>query len=170
MRRHIKVMGNKPVILIDYLQILAPYNDRITDKQNVDKSVLELKRLSRDYSIPVIGISSFNRDNYTQPVNMAAFKESGAVEYSSDVLIGLQYAGMDYQPKEKNEERQKRIRELLEQQIKIGKSGKAQSIEIKILKNRNGSKGETIIDFYPMFSLFCEKDKSSNDTGDWTRI
>lgn len=29
-------------------------------------------------------------------VNMAAFKESGAIEYSSDVLMGLQYEGMDY--------------------------------------------------------------------------
>ena len=139
--RHIKITGNKPVILIDYIQILAPYNERATDKQNTDKSVLELKRLSRDYSIPVIGISSFNRDNYTQPVNMAAFKESGAVEYSSDVLIALQYEGMDYQPKEKDGDRQKRIRELLEQQIAIGKSGKAQSIQVKILKNRNGPKG-----------------------------
>ena len=44
------------------------------------RQVLELKRFSRDYSIPIIGISSFNRDNYTAPVNMASFKESGAIE------------------------------------------------------------------------------------------
>lgn len=174
--RHIKITGNKPVVLIDYVQILAPYNDRATDKQNTDKSVLELKRLSRDYSIPVIGISSFNRDNYTQPVNMASFKESGAVEYSSDVLIALQYEGMDYQPKEKDGDRQKRIRELLDQQIVIGKSGYAQSIQVKILKNRNGSKGDTVIDFYPMFNFFTEKGKSGiakatgEDSGNWTRI
>lgn len=174
--RHIKITGNKPVVLIDYVQILAPYNDKATDKQNTDKSVLELKRLSRDYSIPVIGISSFNRDNYTQPVNMASFKESGAVEYSSDVLIALQYEGMDYQPKEKDGDRQKRIRELLDQQIVIGKSGYAQSIQVKILKNRNGSKGDTVIDFYPMFNFFTEKGKSGiakatgEDAGNWTRI
>ena len=29
-----------------------------------------------------------NRENYYQPVSMASFKESGAIEYSSDVLIG----------------------------------------------------------------------------------
>lgn len=177
--KHIKITGNKPVILIDYIQILAPYNDRATDKQNTDKSVLELKRISRDYSIPVIGISSFNRDNYTQPVNMAAFKESGAVEYSSDVLIALQYEGMDYKEKEKDGERQKRIRALLEQQVVIAKSGKAQSIQVKILKNRNGSKGSALIDFYPMFNLFAEKGKSGiakpeeeggEDTGEWEPI
>lgn len=171
--RHIHITGNTPIILIDYVQILAPYNDRVTDKQSTDKNVLELKRLSRDYSIPVIGISSFNRDNYTQPVNMAAFKESGAVEYSSDVLIALQYDGMDYQPKEKDGDRQKRIRELLEEQIVIGRSGKAQKIQVKILKNRNGSKGEAKIDYYPMFNMFTEKGKSGitrDDAGDWARI
>lgn len=61
--------------------------------------MLELKRISRDYKIPVIAISSFNRDNYSAPVNTAAFKESGAVEYSADVLIGLQYHGMERQEK-----------------------------------------------------------------------
>lgn len=158
--RHVRITGNKPVILIDYVQILSPYNERATDKQNTDKSVLELKRLSRDYGIPVIGISSFNRDSYTQPVNMAAFKESGAVEYSSDVLIALQYLGMDYQKGESEKDRQKRVRDLLQDQTEKGKKGEAQAIQVKILKNRNGSKGETILDFYPMFNHFSDEGKS----------
>lgn len=78
-QKHIKLTGKAPVVLIDYLQIIAPADLRATDKQNTDKAVLELKRLSRDYSIPIIGISSFNRDNYTAPVNMASFKESGRI-------------------------------------------------------------------------------------------
>ena len=52
--------------------------------------MMELKRLSRDYKLPLIGISSFNRDSYTEAVSMKSFKESGAIEYSSDVLMGLQ--------------------------------------------------------------------------------
>ena len=48
----------KPVVLIDYLQILAPYSDKLTDKQSVDKNILELKRLSRDYKIPIIIIKN----------------------------------------------------------------------------------------------------------------
>lgn len=78
-QKHIKITGKAPVVLIDYLQIIAPADMRATDKQNTDKAVLELKRLSRDYGIPVIGISSFNRDNYTAPVNLASFKESGRI-------------------------------------------------------------------------------------------
>ena len=158
--QHIKLTGNRPIVLIDYLQILAPYNDRATDKQNTDKAVLELKRLSRDFSIPVIGISSFNRDNYTAPVNMASFKESGAVEYSSDVLLALQYEGMDWQEGESEKDRNKRVRELMSSVISTGRQGKAQSIQVKVLKNRNGSKGDTAIDFYPMFNYFTEKGKA----------
>ena len=155
-KKHIKLTGEAPVVLIDYLQIIAPADPRATDKQNTDRAVLELKRLSRDYHIPVIGISSFNRDNYTAPVNLTSFKESGAIEYSSDVLIGIQYDGMDYQEGESEKNRDKRIRELVKSQIAAGKEGKAQRLQVKVLKNRNGCKGESIINFYPMFNYFAE--------------
>ena len=72
--KHFSFTGNKPVVFIDYLQILAPYEIKATDKQNTDKAVLELKRMSRDYKIPVIAISSFNRENYSSGVSMEAFK------------------------------------------------------------------------------------------------
>ena len=142
--------------MIDYLQIISPADSHATDKQNTDRAVLELKRPSRDYSLPVIGISSFNRDNYYSPVNLASFKESGAIEYSSDVLIGLQYYGMDYQEGEAEKARDKRIRELVKDQMTAGKHGKAQKLQVKVLKNRNGCKGSSLIDFYPMFNYFAE--------------
>lgn len=154
---HIALTGQAPVVLIDYIQILAPYDVRATDKQNTDKAVLELKRISRDFKIPVIGISSFNRDNYTAPVNLTSFKESGAIEYSSDVLIGLQYEGMDYSASDKTEkDREKRVRDLLTQAIADGNSGNAQSIQVKVLKQRNGGKGDTVLKFYPLFNYFME--------------
>lgn len=171
-QKHIKLTGKAPVVVIDYLQIIAPADIRATDKQNTDKAVLELKRLSRDYSIPVIGISSFNRDNYTAPVNLASFKESGAIEYSSDVLIGLQYEGLDYQEGEADGARQKRIRELVKTAEQQGRSGQAQSIQVKILKNRNGSKGDTLLDFYPIFNYFTDKREGegySANSGSYTK-
>ncbi len=139
--RHISITGRKPVVLIDYLQILAPTNDRATDKQNTDKAVLELKRISRDFKIPVIAISSFNRDNYSSPVSMQSYKESGAVEYSSDVLIGLQLKGTGTKEFDVTEAKAKNPRE----------------IELVILKNRNGATGKKIgYKYYPMFNYFEE--------------
>ena len=148
-KNHIKYTSRKPVIIIDYLQILAPYSDRATDKQNTDKSVMELKRISRDFKTPVIGISSFNRASYKEAVTMEAFKESGAIEYSSDILIGLQLKGAGKKDFEANEAKSKDPRE----------------IELIILKNRNGKTGEKIeYKYYAPFNLFIEVEESEYKT------
>lgn len=138
---HIKITKKRPIVIIDYIQILAPYEIRATEKQATDKNVIELKRLSRDYKIPVFGISSFNRENYSKEVSMTAFKESGAIEYGSDVLIGLQYEGQGKSDFNLETARQQEPRE----------------IQLKILKNRNG-RTDRVIDFnyYPMFNYFKE--------------
>ena len=139
--RHISFTGNRPVAIIDYLQLLAPYDVRASDKQNTDRAVLELKRISRDFKIPVICISSFNRDNYNNPVSYAAFKESGAIEYSSDVLIGLQLRGVGTRDFDAEAAKQKNPRE----------------VEAVILKNRNGKTGAKLsYNYYAMFNLFEE--------------
>lgn len=151
--------GKPPVVVIDYLQILSPAEVRASDKQNTDKNVTELKRLSRDYQIPVIGISSFNRENYNSPVSMTSFKESGAIEYSSDVLIGLQYEGADYRETEKESERQARIRTLIDRVKAEASAGNPVPIELKILKNRNGRIGRVKLEFTPMFNYFKGADE-----------
>ena len=167
--RHKRITGRAPVVLCDYLQILAPMDPRYSDKQNTDKAVVELKRMSRDFKIPVIGISSFNRDNYTSPVNLAAFKESGAIEYGSDVLIGLQYDGMDYRDGETDKERDRRVRTLMKDVVEKGKNGQAQAIQVKVLKQRNGSKGDAYLRFYPMFNCFESADGPTDEDG-WTTV
>lgn len=140
-KKHILFTGKKPTVLIDYVQILAPADIRATDKQNTDKAVLELKRMSRDFKIPVIGISSFNRANYSVAVSMEAFKESGSLEYGSDVLMGLQLKGAGSKNFDANEAKQKNPRE----------------VELVILKNRNGCTGITInFEYYPIFNYFKE--------------
>lgn len=148
--------GKLPVVVIDYLQILAPYNERYTDKQNIDHNVTWLKRLSRYYQIPVIGISSFNRENYTAPVNMAAFKESGAIEYSSDVLIGLQIAGIDKASGESDKDYKERFAKTLESVATAKANGEPIGIEAKILKHRNGRTGTVTFSFYPRYNFFQE--------------
>ena len=152
--KHKRLTGRTPVVFIDYLQLLSPYETsrNLTDKQTVDRNVLELKRLSRH--LPVIAVSSFNRESYTEPVNLSSFKESGAVEYTSDVLIGLQYAGMDYTPDEKETERKKRVASLIREQNDRAANLQAQDIQLKVLKNRNGRRGDIQLNLYPAFNCF----------------
>ena len=75
---------------------------------------------------------------------MQGFKESGAIEYGSDVLIGLQHEGMDYKDGEKDKERENRIREMRKKNEELKSSGQPIRVELKILKNRNGVIGDPI--------------------------
>jgi len=150
---HIAKTGRKPVVFIDYLQIMAAPDPRATDKHNTDVIVTSLKQLSRDEDIPVFCISSLNRMNYNEPVNMAAFKESGAIEYGSDVLIGLQLYGIGYKAGESKTAHEARIRELVEKAEKED----CISIQVRVLKNRNGKRGNSgELRFTKRFNTFYE--------------
>lgn len=135
---HMKETGKAPVVFVDYLQIIAPADSHASDKQNTDIAVFELKEISRDFKIPVFAISSFNRENYLEPVSMTSFKESGAVEYSSDVLFGLQYMGMDYQDGDSDKKRKERLRDLMNEVQRKKRTREPIEIELKCLKHRNG--------------------------------
>lgn len=132
--------NRKIVAIIDYLQILAPYDNKSrTDKQNVDMNITAIKRICRDMKIPIIGISSLNRNSYKEAVTMSAFKESGSIEYSSDVLMGLQFKGVGDKDFDVDKAKAEMPRELV----------------LKILKNRNGrTGGEIEFSYYPQFNYF----------------
>lgn len=141
-KQHVELTGRRPIVIIDYVQILDPADTHATDKQNTDKAVLELKRISRDFKLPLIGISSFNRDNYKTEATFTAFKESGALEYSSDVLLALQLEGAGRKDFNDAKEKKKNPR----------------NVELLVLKNRNGRVGDKIkYLYYPMFNTFMEQ-------------
>lgn len=146
--KHIRLTGRKPVVIIDYLQILQSLNDHYSDKQNTDKNMTMLKQISRDRKLTIIAISSFNRDNYSEAVNMSAFKESGAIEYSSDVLLGMQLKGAGTKGFDVDLAKQKYPRE----------------VELKILKNRQGATGKLIdFNYYPLFNCFEERGEGRHE-------
>ena len=153
-KRHIDATGNKPVVLVDYLQIITPADIRMTDKQSIDRNVTQLKQLSVEYKIPVIGISSVNRNNYLMPIDFESFKESGSVEFSADVVIGLQLACLEDDIFNTNA--QSKIKEKRER-IRQAKEATPREIEAVILKNRNGKTGGKIkYNYYSKFNYFEE--------------
>jgi replicative DNA helicase len=131
-----------PVVIIDYLQIITSIDHKLTEKQSVDQIVKRLKQISRDFKIPVLAISSLNRESYKSPISMQAFKESGGIEYSADVLFGLQLKGV----------------EAKDFDVEIAKSKTPREIELKILKNRRGRTGGSLLfEYYPKFNYFEQK-------------
>ena len=173
---HIRATGKRPLVVLDYLQILQPSTEATTTDKRLltDYDVTRLKVISRDFHIPVLVISAFNRTSYLESVSMGSFRESSGIEYSSDILLAMQYQGMDYQKhKYKNEDGElvdvyenkqdhdMRIRELLEKMDTDGSNGLELPIELKILKNRNGSKGTLFYHFLPKYNFYRETETSS---------
>ena len=142
-KEYIAVTNERPTIIIDYLQIISPSNTNLSDKQQIEHNVTTLKQISRDYNIPILVISSFNRMNYNQSASFEAFKESGGIEYTADVLLTLQLKILSIQKNITNED------------IRNAKKETPRKIEIICLKNRNGKSSFNIdLDFYPAFNIF----------------
>lgn len=125
-----------PVLFLDYLQLVAPARTGMTEKQTADAAVAILKQLARRYDMPVVVASSLNREAYrpgSAEPGMSAFKESGSVEYSADLLLVLKY------------------RTDADKEIKTG----PRHLALTILKNRFGATGESIpLDYEPEKELF----------------
>ena len=153
-RRYIKQNCCKPVVVIDYLQILQPAeeNKRATVKETVDNTVTELKRISREHDLTVFIISSVNRANYLTPIDFESLKESGGIEYTADVIWGLQLQCLN-EPlfSEANKIKEKR------QRIRQEKAAEPRKIELLCLKNRYGIANYSCgFDYYPANDLFIQ--------------
>lgn len=148
--RYIDYTSARPVVMVDYLQIIRPDNEKLATRDAVDYAVKVLKKLQVDNNLVVMVISSFNRTNYLTPVDYESFKETGGIEYTADVLLGLQPQIMtdslfdaDKKIKEKREAIDKAI------------SAIPRKVMLKNLKNRFGRKGYACGFMYnPCFDLF----------------
>lgn len=143
----------RPVVFVDYLQILqAEEETRQSVREVVDTTLTELRRMARELDITVFVISSLNRSNYLAPVDFESFKESGGIEYTCDVVWGLQLACMNDEIFEKD----KKIIEKREK-IKTAKRETPRRIELCCLKNRYGiANYSCLFDYYPAKDLFVE--------------
>ena len=109
----------------------------------MDNIVDTLKQISVTYDTPVFAISSYNRDNYYEPANLSAFKESGSIEYGADYILTLQYDGLEdiYGDNNTGEKDKKRkAYELVDDIIEKSKSGEYIPVQLKVLKARNSSR------------------------------
>lgn len=132
-RTYIETAKVKPIVILDYLQILAPVNNNQTTKDVVDYNVRALKKLQTGNDLVVIVISSLNRQNYLTPIDFSSFKESGGIEYTADVIWGLQLQIMNDDLFDK-EAKLKAKREA----VKEAKVANPRDIELVCLKNRYG--------------------------------
>lgn len=156
------------MVVVDYLQLLASDDPKVTvDKQITDRNVLTLKQITRKYNLPLWAISSFNRASYTnvnakndeayKKVTEASYKESGAIEYSADVLLGLNFRKV-----EDNETTYVNDKgELCQLDMEAEYALDEPEITVKVLKNRNGNKDvRTNFLYQKPFNRFIEMPES----------
>lgn len=159
-REYISKNGTSPIIFVDYLQILQPSAEvkASTTRESIDQTVTALKRLSRDYGLTVFIISSVNRSNYMQPIDFESLKESGGIEYTADVIWGLQLQCLNEELfNELNKIKNKRER------IREAKSANPRQIELVCLKNRFGVANFTCkFEYMPDCDLFTQETEGFN--------
>jgi replicative DNA helicase len=149
--------GVATILFIDYLQILSQENKTLHNsvkREEIDAIITSLKLFSSVHKIPIFVVSSLNRGNYILPVSYESFKESGGIEYTADVVLGLQLKCLgddDFFDKEgKISEKRKKIREHM--------NANPRRIELLILKNRFGvSSGSIYYDYYCNCDYFCNE-------------
>lgn len=123
--------GIKPVVVVDYLQILGLAGGNENNRDRIRNEVAALKKFQLEHNLVVFVVSSLNRSNYMLPVDYESFKESGDIEYTADVVWGLQFQAIneDLFNKEGNvKKKRERLREA--------KKEKPRKIELICLKAR----------------------------------
>lgn len=154
-----------PLVLVDYLQILPPEKDGGEIRSSINNAVEIFAGISHGLHVPLIVISSLSRENYTAPLNMSAFKESGNIEYGADIILGLQF---------------ERIRkdELFLRNDKGAFAEKWQAlweekhrtprkVEISLIKRRDGhGEGAVTFDYDARHNLFTENQTAEDFLSD----
>lgn len=91
--RRMKKREGVKLVIIDYLQLISPSNDRMIREQQVSQISRELKKLSKELDIPIIALSQLNRAIDTRKENkepmLADLRESGSIEQDADLVSFL---------------------------------------------------------------------------------
>lgn len=159
-KEHKERTGNNPIVIVDFLQIIKSdeNNLKLSDKARIDLAVQTLRQIALDFYVPVIALSSLNRGAYNRPVSVDSFKESGGIEYTADVLLGMHYADAKEPDKNgKGGSNQQRKRNTGEEKTCTT------YLKLKILKNRRGRKDVEIpLVYWPNLHVFFEGTSEEN--------
>jgi replicative DNA helicase len=134
--RKLKIEKGLKLLIVDYLQLMAPSTARTNDStvQQITEISRGLKHLARELNIPVIALSQLSRAIET--------RDSGSIEQDADLVMFIHSNEDD-------------IRD------ESGKIKEVQRKELIIAKHRNGPLGFATLDYHSRFNTFVEIDYSN---------
>ena len=157
---YIQKMGVTPTVVVDYLQIVAATveNNRTPDTRTaIDHIVHELKILQLQYDLTILLVSALNRANYMNTIDMESFRESSGIEYTSDMIIGLELEVLAHDNIFNTDATKKISQKRLV--VQMAKACNPRDIAYVVLKNRDGlSNYRANFKYYPAYDMFmpCE--------------
>lgn len=153
-----QMSNNKDIklIVLDYLQLLkvsSKNNLGMNRQQEVAEISRTLKKLARQFKVPIISIAQLSRKieerkggNNSKPM-LSDLRESGSIEQDADMVCFINYISND-----ENDDN------FLIESKNIYKESLV-NVEFILAKNRNGSTGSCSLTFDKEHSLFLEKEK-----------
>lgn len=160
----------KPIVIIDYLQLIAaPAGFRGGIREYTDENIKALKDMQKRNGLFVLMISNFNRSSNYEPVSYESFKETSMIEYTCDYIWGLQLAILDAEnddfytvigPKGGRTERP------IDQKRKMVNEAQGETpkrVEFVSLKNRNGKQFfKAFFDYFPQYDCYKQAGERKN--------
>lgn len=144
--RKLKIEKGLRLLVVDYLQLMAPSSARANDStvQQVTEISRSLKHLARELNIPVIALSQLSRNIETRggKPKLSDLRDSGSIEQDADLVMFIHQTEED-------------IRD------ESGKMKEVQRKELIIAKHRNGPLGSATLDYHTRFNTFVEIDHSN---------
>jgi replicative DNA helicase len=132
--RRLQMNGGLGMVVIDYLQLIAPSRRKDSRNQEVSDISRDLKILAKELGVPVIALSQLSRSIEQRgdklPV-LSDLRDSGAIEQDADVVM-LIYRGDMYRPGEDTDP----------------------STKLIVAKHRNGPTGEVPLAFQATYARF----------------
>jgi replicative DNA helicase len=159
--RRLKRMHGLGLLIVDYLQLLAPSGKSRQENrvQEVSEITRGLKTLAKELDVPVLALSQLSRaveQREDKRPQLADLRESGSIEQDADVVMFIyrdEYYLMRDEPQRRAEENDQRFnerhdawRQRCEQQY-----GKA---EVIVAKQRHGPTGIVRLAFEGQFTKF----------------
>lgn len=149
--RKLKIEKNLQLLVVDYLQLMAPTTTRQSDSlvQQVTEISRSLKHLARELNIPVVALSQLSRAVETRggKPKLSDLRDSGSIEQDADLVMFIHSEADDLRDES-------------------GKIKEIQRKELIIAKHRNGPLGVAHLDYHTRFNTFVEIDYSNYGKAD----